>query len=74
MWNGKTFPGLWKEILLRQYTVFETDGVSMVTHIMVRIYDTPQYEKMAISALNHEGKDWIFACKADNIYDNMRVW
>lgn len=74
MWNGKAHPGEWKEFLIRQYTVYESDGVRTPTHIMVRMFDTRQYGRMAISALNHEGRDWIFACKARSLYGDMRLW
>uniref|UniRef100_A0A1B6DWJ1 Uncharacterized protein n=1 Tax=Clastoptera arizonana TaxID=38151 RepID=A0A1B6DWJ1_9HEMI len=48
-------------------------GVNRATYYMLRIVEQNKHQILSISAYNHKGRDWIFACNANSVFDNMRL-
>jgi hypothetical protein len=41
---------------------------------MIRLLDDPKHEMLAVEAVNNHDKDWVFACVADGVHNNVRMW
>jgi hypothetical protein len=41
---------------------------------MIRLLDDPKHEMLAVEAVNIGDKDWVFACVADIIHNEVRMW
>jgi hypothetical protein len=63
----------WKENLLRQFTFRKPNGIISETHIMIRLLDDVKHEMLAVEAINGD-KDWVFACVADVVHNEGRIW
>jgi hypothetical protein len=68
------YNGYWKESIQRQFTFHEPNGVFTETYIMIRLLDDPKHEMLAVEAVNNNDKDWVFACIADAVDNNVRMW
>uniref|UniRef100_A0A1B6CQG4 GPI inositol-deacylase n=1 Tax=Clastoptera arizonana TaxID=38151 RepID=A0A1B6CQG4_9HEMI len=73
-WNSKSHPGDWIEPLNKQMSIEKPFGVNRATYYMLRIVEQNKHQILSISAYNHKGRDWIFACNANSVFDNMRLW
>lgn len=66
--------GEWIEYLPRQYTVELTNGVRQPQWYMVRVTNLPMHEILSVMAVNLELTNWIYACSANEIKGQSRVW
>ncbi len=64
--------GFWSDSMKRQF-VFERTKVSEDSHIMIRMFDDPKHKDVFIDAINVEGDNWLFGCKATKIHKNTRL-
>lgn len=74
LWDRKSLPGVWYQTLQRQFTMSYPTGSGSVNHIMIRLADLPQRAVLHVLSVNHKNKDWLFACHANTIYQDSRLW
>lgn len=74
LWDGKSSPGVWYETLRRQFTMSYPTGSYEPIQIMMRLTDLPQLAVLHVLTVNHKNRDWLFACRADVIHKNSRLW
>lgn len=62
------------ENLQRQFTVVEKKGTKVAQFLMLRLLHDPKHEAAIFEAVNLNVKDWVYACVADVIVNDLRVW
>ncbi|PNF36371.1 GPI inositol-deacylase, partial [Cryptotermes secundus] len=67
------YNGFWTESIQRQFTFHEPNGVFTETYIMIRLLDDPKHEMLAVEAVNNNDRDWVFACVANDVHNNVRI-
>lgn len=70
----------WIEPLPRQLSISGNidpngnDRLQKPKNVMIRLVDHPQHSILAVEAINHQDGDWVFACQANVIERDTRVW
>jgi hypothetical protein len=41
---------------------------------MIRLLNDVKHEMLAVEAISVDDKDWVFACVADVIHGDVRMW
>ena len=68
------YNAVWKENIQRQFTFREPNGIVTETHVMIRLLDDVKHEMLAVEAINVNDKNWVFACVADVVRSEVRMW
>lgn len=64
----------WREFLRRQFSVVEP-RLGRSVFVMIRLMASdPKHEMLAMEAVGLETRDWVFACIADVVYREVRMW